>query len=310
MSAPGVYTSLAELTALQALAHGGLTRGQPPSSVLAGRRASRLRGRGLAFEELRDYRHGDDVRRIDWRVTARTGRVHLRLFAEEREQPVMLIVDQRLSMFFGTHTQMKSVTAAELAALMAWQILGAGDRVGALIFDDDTHTEIEPHRSRTTVLRILKQLTHYNQQLSLTRTPLPPTAPGQLDAMLTGALRRVRSNWLVVVISDFHGISADTRSLVHAIGRHNDVVAAMIHDPAALNFPHAGQRILGDGHRQAEFNLSAEKTRATLLGMKTQRDDFLARLRRELDIPCLAIDTCGHVYRQLANALGSHPSAR
>ncbi|MBK6800301.1 MAG: DUF58 domain-containing protein [Novosphingobium sp.] len=103
MSAQGVYTSLPELVALQALAGGagGLTRAQPPSSALAGRRASRLRGRGLSFEELREYRYGDDVRRIDWRVTARTGNPHLRVFAEERERPVLLVVDQRLGMFLA-----------------------------------------------------------------------------------------------------------------------------------------------------------------------------------------------------------------
>ena len=160
--------------------------------MLAGRRASRLRGRGMLFEELRDYHPGDDVRRIDWRVTARTGRPHTRVYAEERERPVLLVVDQRLGMFFGTQLQMKSVTAAELAAQMAWQVLDAGDRVGALIFGDDTLNEIDPQRSRRTVLRILNQLVQFNQHLSVQPGQCAPPAPEQLDAVLGGVARRAR----------------------------------------------------------------------------------------------------------------------
>lgn len=305
MSAQGVYTSLPELVALQALAGGagGLTRAQPPSSALAGRRASRLRGRGLSFEELREYRYGDDVRRIDWRVTARTGNPHLRVFAEERERPVLLVVDQRLGMFFGTHTQMKSVTAAELAALMAWQVVGGGDRVGLVLFDDHEVCEIDPQRSRSTVLRILDRLVLFNRRLSMKAPPEPSAI--MLDTVLAGVARRATTQWLVVVISDFHGISELTRRHVQRIARHNDVVAAFVHDPVALELPHAGRAILSDGRRQAELDLSATHTRAIIAASKTARDAFLERLRRELDIPCLAIDTRGHVARQLAAALGA-----
>ncbi len=109
---------------------------QPLRSVLAGRHAARIRGRGLDFDELRAYLPGDDVRSIDWKVTARTRKPHTRVYTDERERRVLLVVDQRLAMFFGTRVQMKSVTAAELAALLAWHVVGAGDRVGAVVFDD------------------------------------------------------------------------------------------------------------------------------------------------------------------------------
>ena len=109
---------------------------QPLHSALAGRHATRIRGRGLDFDELRAYQPGDDVRSIDWKVTARTRKPHTRVYTDERERRVLLVVDQRLAMFFGTRVQMKSVTAAELAALLAWHVVDAGDRVGAVVFDE------------------------------------------------------------------------------------------------------------------------------------------------------------------------------
>ena len=98
---------------------------QPARSVLHGRHGSRLRGRGLNFEELRNYLPGDDVRAIDWKVTARTGQPHVRVVTEERDRPTLIVVDQRMSMFFGSQLNMKSVTAAEAAALAAFAILEA-----------------------------------------------------------------------------------------------------------------------------------------------------------------------------------------
>ena len=148
-SMPGVYVSLDDLLALEY--HGrkvSFLPHQPVHSLLSGRFASRMRGRGLNFEEIRDYRPGDDVRSIDWKVTARLQKPHIRVFNEERDRQTLLVVDQRLSMFFGSRRSMKSVTAAEAAAIGAWRVLGAGDRVGAIVFDDRELTEFRPRRSR------------------------------------------------------------------------------------------------------------------------------------------------------------------
>ena len=136
-SMPGVYVSLDDLLALEYRGRKvSFLPHQPVRSLLSGRFASRMRGRGLNFEEIRDYRPGDDVRSIDWKVTARLQKPHIRVFNEERDRQTLLVVDQRLSMFFGSRRSMKSVTAAEAAAISAWRVLGAGDRVGAIVFDD------------------------------------------------------------------------------------------------------------------------------------------------------------------------------
>ena len=128
----GVYTNMQELMKLRYKASGySFLPRQPVHSLLTGRHASRLRGRGMDFEEIRRYLPGDDIRKIDWKVTARTKKPHTRVYTEERERPVLLVVDQRMSMFFGTRVNMKSVTAAHIAALAAWRVVDQGDRVGA-----------------------------------------------------------------------------------------------------------------------------------------------------------------------------------
>jgi len=300
----GVYVSLRELLAIQRQCRGpGLTGRQPPTSVLAGRHASRLRGRGLVFEDLREYRPGDDVRRIDWRVSARTGTTHTRVYSEERERPVRLIVDQRLGMFFGTEVQMKSVTAAELASLIAWQVLAGGDRLGATVFGDQRISEIEAHRSRRTVMQVLRALVDHNRALGVGRSIEP--APRQLDRVLGQAVAGTTHDWLIVIISDFQGIGPDTRKHVARLARHNDVVAFLVWDRGALSLPQVPHAMLSDTRRQAEFDLGRPLIRDALHGLLDRRQRFLERLKAELEVPCVAIHTGGDVAGQLARALGA-----
>ncbi|MBY0274525.1 DUF58 domain-containing protein, partial [Candidatus Binatia bacterium] len=133
----GIVASVAELVALRSDAArlDASPRGRV-RTLHAGAYASAFRGRGMEFDETRAYQPGDDVRAIDWRVTARTGRVHTKLFHEERERPVLLLVDQRMHMRFGTRDAFKSVVAARAAATVAWAARDQGDRVGGLIVTD------------------------------------------------------------------------------------------------------------------------------------------------------------------------------
>lgn len=161
-----VHVSLPHLVRLRHKATGYtfLPR-QPIHSLLSGRYASRLRGRGLNFEELRRYHPGDDIRAMDWKVTARTRKPHVRVYAEERDRAVLLLVDQRIHMFFGSHERMKSVVAAEAAALSAWRAFGVGDRVGAIVFNDQRMESIRPQRSKATVMQLLSNIERMNREL-------------------------------------------------------------------------------------------------------------------------------------------------
>ncbi|EJT84017.1 hypothetical protein PPS11_26946 [Pseudomonas putida S11] len=200
-----VYASLAQLMALE-LRIGALSfiARQPLSSILAGGHASRLRGRGLSFDELRRYQPGDDLRHLDWRASLRFGKPFVRTFTEERDRPTWLLVDQRMSMFFGSQRSFKSVVAAELAAISAWMALHAGDRVGGLVFDDQQVRQVRPLRSRARVEALCAAIVGSNQALSATG---PDTEnERQLDTALRQCIALTGHDALVCIISDFAGV--------------------------------------------------------------------------------------------------------
>lgn len=172
---PRIAPPLSTLVRLQHQARGFFfLHRQPVHSLLSGRRASRIRGRGLAFEEIRAYRAGDDVRMIDWRASARTGHTQNRVFTEERDRPTLLVVDLSAAMFFGSVRATKSAVVAEVAALAAWRGLRAGDRLGALLFDEGGVEEFRPHRSRASVLRVLGEVSRRAAAL-MTAPPARPS---------------------------------------------------------------------------------------------------------------------------------------
>lgn len=223
-----ISTTLDELVHLRADARGfSFLPRQPIGSLLAGRHASRLRGRGLSFEELRHYTRGDDIRTIDWKATARLRKPYVRVYNEERERPVLLIVDQRRSMFFGSRRAMKSVVAAELAALGAWRAKLSGDRVGGVVFNNSKVVEIRPHRSQNGLLRMLNEIANFNQELT------KESAVGDitLNFVLETASRRAVHDHLVVLVSDLEGANQETQRIATQIAAHNDMLVLGVYDP-------------------------------------------------------------------------------
>ena len=168
----GAYTDLSQLLRLRFAAQElKLFVKRPVKSQLSGAERTRFRGRGMDFEEVRLYQAGDDVRSIDWRVTARTQVPHTKVYREERERPVFVLVDQRSPMFFGSQQCFKSVLAAHIGTNLAWAALGNSDRVGGLIFGDTQQRDIRPRRSKHAVLELLHHLQDFNRQL---HTPIAP----------------------------------------------------------------------------------------------------------------------------------------
>ncbi len=301
---PGVYTSLGALTRLQYRARRFSFRArQPVRSLLSGRHAARVRGRGLDFEEVRAYLAGDDVRAIDWRVTARTGEPHTRVYDEEKDRPALVVVDQRLAMFFGTRLSLKSVTAAEAAALAAWRVFLSGDRVGAVVFDDRELVALRPHRSRGQVVRILQASTEKNRALRAESDTKP--APGMLNQALEQALRLVDHDHAVVVASDFDGADADTRRLASALASHNDVVAMLVLDPSSKDLPEHGRTVVSGGELQIQLDLGRPGEREALLSLASERIKPVLRWTRELGIPVLPLSTEEDAAAQIVRLLGA-----
>jgi len=297
-----VTIALDDLIRLKADARGfSFLPRQPITSLLAGRHASRLRGRGLAFEELRHYAQGDDVRTMDWKATARLRSPQVRVYSEERERPVLLVVDQRRPMFFGSRRAMKSVTAAEIAGLAAWRGLSSGDRVGGVLFNDGEIVDLHPHRSQTRVLRVLHELVRLNRML----LEPPVAAAGQvtLNQALEAARRRAVHDHLVVLISDLDGADDETKRLATQIAAHNDMLVIAIYDPLGASLQGRAGMVAAD--RGATYAIPAGTGFADSF-----RRAFAARLDRWTDIfralrvPVLPISTADSPAGQLRTLFG------
>jgi uncharacterized protein (DUF58 family) len=279
-----------------------ITPHRPHQSILSGRHASRLRGRGLNFEEIRAYVPGDDLRYLDWKASSRVGHPLVRSYTEERDRPALFVVDQRISMFYGTRRAMKSVVAAETAALGAWMAFQMGDRAGAVVFDDEHIVSIRPHRSRTRLQATLGVIARSNQAL---RADNPVRANAdQLNAALRDTLHLATHDYLVFVISDFLGANEHTLELLRELASHNDVIAALVFDPSAKAVPASGKIVVTEGELQVELDFGRKTMREPLSVMFDTRLQDTVSLLQRCGVPMLAIDTEQPTVMQIARLLG------
>lgn len=301
-SAKGVYADLDELIRIQFKVRDfSFKPRQPISSVLSGRYASRLRGRGLNFEELRRYLPGDDIRTIDWKVTARSRKPHVRVYTEEKDRQVLLVVDQRMNMFFGSKRQLKSCVAAELTALGAWRAIESGDRVGAILFNDSEIKTLQPKRSKANVMSILKETVLMNH--ALRADSKVQANPSTLNIALQKALQLAPHDVLVVIISDFFGCDDTTRKLTAAIANHNDVIGFLVIDPTR-NHPSHQSISASDGEMQIEIDFSDSKVRETIGEDYLKEQQAISHFLRQLSAPLLPITTSEDVVKQVRKLLG------
>jgi len=299
---PGVYADLDDLIRIQFKARDfSFLPQQPVTSILSGRYASRLRGRGLNFEEIRRYLPGDDIRTMDWKVTARTRTPHVRVYTEEKDRAVVLIVDQRINMFFGTRDKLKSVTAAELAALGAWRAVKVGDRVGAVVFNDTELVDIRPQRSQKTVMSILGTVIRMNHELQADSSVEPN--PEMLNRALEKALRLVPHDALIVMISDYFGVDEQTERLTARMAEHNDVLALLVHDPIRLQ-PAEQAMTVSDGALQMEIDFADANVHEKLAADYRAEEQHIKRFLNRLTAPFLMVSNEGDVVDQVRRLLG------
>jgi uncharacterized protein (DUF58 family) len=274
---------------------------QPSGSVLNGRHASRLRGRGLNFEELRDYLPSDDIRSIDWKVTARTGTPHVRVYTEERDRPTLIVVDQRMSMFFGSVLNMKSVTAAECAALAAFRIFDQGDRVGGIVVGDEMLAEIRPSRGRQSLTSFLTALADAN---GLLHADAPAIDPIPMNRVLQSVAHLAPRNHLVLVFSDFDVVDATTERLIAGLSRRNDLVLGLVSDPFKDDLPEGRRIVVSDGALQAEINTGDKRTHRALREFASGRLAQILDWQRRFGIPVMPITTAEDSVTQMRRLMG------
>jgi uncharacterized protein (DUF58 family) len=297
----GTHATLGELRRLEYAARGiSLLPRQPIHSLLSGRHGTRLRGRGLTFEEIRPYRAGDDIRSMDWKATARLREPHVRVFSEERDRPTMLLVDQRSLMYFGSQRATKSVTAATVAAIAAWASLAAGDRVGAVIIGDEECVEIKPHRSRRNVMRILGDIARLN---ALLPGPRSLRAQDRFHHAFERVLHHQPHDGLIIAVVGFYGLDPRTAQLATRISTHNDVLCMLTYDPLEAVLPASDGMVASDGVEDISIPSSSEFSRRYQRATE-QRLTNIRRLLRRLRVPVIPVCTADPVLDQLEELLG------
>lgn len=252
---------------------------------ISGLHLSKMRGRGLDFEEFRPYQAGDDIRLIDWRVTARTNKPFTKVFREERERPVIIAVDQTHNMFFGSQIAFKSVLAAQAAAILCWLAIENGDRVGGLVFSDWDSSLVRPKRSRRSAMHLLNQICTYNQDLQQVKNPethrelAEGFKPGLAHAL--GQIRRItKPGSTLYVISDFMTLDTKALQYLNQLSQHNNIVCCMVYDGLEESLPVPGIYSITDGSKKGALNTHSNKARNRY---KEQFQQRMQSIESELD---------------------------
>jgi uncharacterized protein (DUF58 family) len=221
-------------------------------ATLSGGHESRFKGRGMDFDETRLYQPGDDIRSIDWNVTARTNKPHTKIYKEERERPIYILLDQSTALYFSTRKALKSTTLAQAAALLTWAALATKNRIGCFLVDEGSHAEFKPAGQRKAIMRIFNQIVekHNYKVASLFENSQQPL-PIEKDAWFSKALGRLNKvampGSLVYILSDFRQLDESAKRQLSRISRHCDVHAFCISDPIEKRLPPPGRYAVTDG---------------------------------------------------------------
>lgn len=294
----GVNVCLAELLQYQKQAIHWLPPALSVWSQLNGQHNSQQKGRGMNFSEVRLYQAGDDVRSIDWRVTARTGKTHTKLFTEEREQPVMLMLDLSPSMKFGSQLLLKSVQTTHFASLLSWLAVNQQDRIGAVIYNGLSLRECKPTARQQGPLRIIHALIEAHQQM-LVAQHVPLSREGW-----QGALRHLHhlcpKGSDIAIVSDFYSLSMDDKQMLSQLRQHNRVQFVLVFDPLEQGqTAFRGREWVSDDLQTAWLDFSATRTRERLAQQYQTHQEFVADLTRSLAIPLHFINAAQPLLQQL-----------
>lgn len=283
----GVAITVPELIKLQHAAQGlALASHRRVINIQAGGYQSRLRGRGVDFDEVRNYQPGDDIRMIDWRVTARTGKPQTKLFREERERKVLFMVDYSASMRFGTKVAFKSVIAAQTAAILAWAAIAGGDQVGGLVFAEHFHQALSPNPGAAGILPLLNAL-------AVTADPRPLAQTFSFMNALNRLQHVASKGSLIFIISDFYQLDEPAEKVLGQLRQHNDIAAICIYDPLEKLLP-VTSNLYAFTSEQCD-HLVINTANASLTQAYTQqfaqRQVQLQRFMRSLTSPLLTVAT-------------------
>lgn len=285
---------------------------QPPSksiwSQLNGSHQSHQKGRGMNFSEVRQYQAGDDIRSIDWRVTARTGKAHTKLFIEEREQPVILYLDLSRSMRFGSQLLFKSVQCAHLASLLSWLTVEQKDRIGALIDMGDRLIELKPTARQQGALHISHQLVQLNNE-AIQQLQEQNTSKTHIELPFNHALQTLHrmcpKGSDIIFISDFQRLTEKSKPLLNQLRQHNRMQFVHIFDPLEMGNTHfRSSEYVTNGQQTRWLNFGLKNTRQQLENRYMMHLNQLNKICKNMAIPIRSL-SCAEL---LLTQLGAHSS--
>jgi uncharacterized protein (DUF58 family) len=286
---PGIHVDVDELIGLRAhLAGLAQASRRRRASYRSGGRDTRLRGRGMEYEESRAYMPGDDFRTMDWRLMARTGEPYSKVFAEEKERRFLLAVDLSPSMYFGTRHSFKSWAAAQLAAHLGWLASFSGDRIGGLIACPDYHREVRPGRTRAGLLGVF----HHLAEASRAGAGAGNGA-SRLDFLLRELYRVVKPGAIIALISDFIGLDEESMEILSAVSRHNEVGLFWIHDDTETEAWPGGHYQVMLESRRIDFTLAGDDRDRWLLERQQRHRQRIEELAATFELALIPI-SCNH----------------
>ncbi len=283
----GLCWSLPELIALKRYAHKQKPHTSSTATASGGYQARR-KGRGMDFAEVRHYQAGDEIRHMEWRVTAKTGKPHIKLYEEERERPVILMVDFNPSMYFGTRTAFKSYVAAELAALIAWRANAAGDRVGALVYTSESHHEITPKSREAGVLPLLALLHEYTHDYQKQREK---DRKETMEQAIIRLRHVIKPGSLIVLISDFYTLNTPAIQQLNRLRQHNEFLAYHITDSLEVEAPLPGVYPMTDSRTVLNINTQDKNLADAYSQACAQRLQHIKETFKKLATPYIQVMT-------------------
>lgn len=299
-----VRVSLPSLIALHRAAESLPLKPGRVRALASGDYHSPFKGRGMEFDEVRAYAQGDDVRTLDWRVTARTGRPHTKLFREERERAVLLWVDLRSAMFFATRGAFKAVRAAQAAALLGWSAVHQGDRLGGLIFSEQAHIELRPRRGKPPLLHLLQQLAAHPAWHKRTFSGDPVASSQALNQSLSRLRYVAQPGSLIILLSDFSDLDKQASAQLAQLARHNELMLLDIHDPMEQELPPPGQYRLSDGGNFMTLATANKHLREQYRARFIRQQEALQQLCRRHRMTLLPLGTADEPLPALQRGLG------
>lgn len=300
----GAHVAIEDLLRLRFCARDlSLSTRRPATSLLAGGKRTRFRGRGIDFEEVRLYQAGDDIRSIDWRVTARTQVPHTKLFSEERERPIFIACDLRSPMFFGTKQCFKSVLSSHIAVTLGWVALANADRVGGLVFGDTDQRDIRPKRSKHALLEFIHQLHKYDRQLS---KPFASESGSSLTDIIEHTRRHAKPGCAVFIISDFHDFNSDSERQLFQLSRHCDVTLMHVCDPMEKSLPKVSGISVTDGVSRRALSAQDARFAQQYEAVASENISHIQQSCQKLGIAMTSFSTDGDPQQQLRELYSRH----